>query len=41
MDYEKIKAFITIAESGTISEAAEKLYVSQPALTYQVKALER
>lgn len=36
-----MKTFITITECGTITEAAEKLYVSQPALTYQVKSLER
>ena len=41
MNYEKIKTFITIAECSTFSEAAEKLYVSQPAMTYQVKSLEQ
>ncbi len=36
----RLKVFISIADSGSISKAAKQLYVSQPALTKQLNSLE-
>jgi DNA-binding transcriptional LysR family regulator len=36
----QLKYLCTIAEEGSFSRAAEKLFVSQPALSMQIKALE-
>jgi len=33
-------AFVTIVEEGNISKAAEKLFLSQPALSYRIKQIE-
>lgn len=33
--------FYTIAELGSVSRAAERLHISQPALSAQIKQLER
>lgn len=41
MDIETLKNFIVIAESGSISQAARKLYVAQSALSNRLKALEK
>ena len=40
MTLQQLKYVVTIAEKGTISEAAKELFVSQPALTKAVKELE-
>jgi LysR family transcriptional regulator, transcriptional activator of the cysJI operon len=40
MNYERLKTFIAVAEKKSFSEAAKILYVSQPTITSQVKALE-
>ncbi len=40
MNLEHYKNFVAIADIGTISGAAEKLLIAQPALSSQVKALE-
>ena len=40
MEFEHYRNFVTIAETGTISAAAQSLHVSQPALSNQLKALE-
>ncbi|AYO32016.1 LysR family transcriptional regulator [Biomaibacter acetigenes] len=40
MNLNMLKAFITAAEAGCLSKAAEKLFISQPALTQQIKQLE-
>ena len=40
-DYNLYKTFITIFEEKSISKAASKLYVSQPAISYNLKVLER
>lgn len=41
MDLKQLRYFITVAEEGTISAAAKKLYMSQPPLSTQMKLLER
>lgn len=40
MKIQTIEYFITLAESGTISEAAQKLYIAQPSLTKALKLME-
>ena len=38
---QQVKYIITVAETGTITEAAAKLFISQPSLTNAVKELEK
>lgn len=40
MNLEHYKNFVTIVDTGTISGAAEKLLIAQPALSNQIKGLE-
>ena len=40
MTLTQLKYIIEVAESGTISKAAEKLYIAQPSLTAAIKELE-
>ena len=40
MDIRKLVYFLTIAEEGNISRAAEKLHIAQPPLSQQLKLLE-
>ena len=41
MDLRRLKTFVTIAEHGTVSKAAELLHITQPALSRQISALEQ
>lgn len=41
MTLQQLKYVITVAETGTITEAANKLYISQPSLTNAIRELER
>ncbi|HET7142300.1 MAG TPA: LysR substrate-binding domain-containing protein [Candidatus Limnocylindria bacterium] len=41
MDTARLEAFVEVARTGTISKAAEALFVTQPALTARLQALER
>ncbi|NPA32240.1 MAG: LysR family transcriptional regulator [Aquificae bacterium] len=41
IDISKLKTFVTVAELGSFSKASEILYITQPAVTQQIKALER
>ena len=41
MTLQQLKYAITVAESGTITEAATRLYISQPSLTNAIRELEK
>lgn len=41
MDFEFYRNFITVAETGNLTTAAKKLSLAQPALSAQIKTLER
>lgn len=41
MTYLEIEAFLAIAETGSLSKAAKLLFISQPALSYRLQALEK
>ena len=40
MDIQHLKAFIAVACTKNLTQAAEKLFLSQPAVSAQIKALE-
>jgi len=40
MDLNQLRTFVTVAELGHVTRAAERLHLSQPAVTGQLKALE-
>ena len=40
MDLKLLRAFVTVAEHGTVSKAAELLHITQPALSRQLRGLE-
>ena len=40
MDLRHVRTFVTVAEIGTVSKAAERLHVAQPALSRQIAHLE-
>ena len=40
MDLQNIRAFLMVAETGSFSRAAEKLYISQPAVSKRISTLE-
>ncbi|MDO5356247.1 MAG: LysR family transcriptional regulator [Conchiformibius sp.] len=40
MDMNQLRAFITVAHTRNLTQAAEKLFLSQPAVSAQIKAIE-
>ncbi|HSK46752.1 MAG TPA: LysR family transcriptional regulator, partial [Coriobacteriia bacterium] len=40
MNVSQLRAFVTVVERGSFSEAAREMGISQPAVTMQVQALE-
>ncbi len=40
MDFPSLKAFVAVAESGSFSRAAEQLFMTQPAISKRIAALE-
>lgn len=40
MDFDSINYFLSICTSGSFSEAAKRLYISQPTLSRRITALE-
>ena len=40
MDINQLHSFVLVAQEGSFTRAAEKLYLTQPALSLQIKALE-
>ena len=41
MTLQQLKYVVTVAETGTITNAAKKLYISQPSLTNAIRELEQ
>ena len=41
MTLQQLKYAITVSETGTITEAANRLYISQPSLTNAIHELEK
>ncbi|MBQ8997496.1 MAG: LysR family transcriptional regulator, partial [Clostridium sp.] len=41
MNIEQLKTFCTVIEYGSFSKASEVLFCSQPAISKQIKSLER
>lgn len=40
MNFKQLNYFLVVAEEGQITSAANRLFVGQPALSYQLKQLE-
>ena len=40
MELNQLKAFVTVAHQGNLTQASERLFLSQPAVSAQIKAIE-
>jgi len=41
VDLRRARTFVTVAQLGTVSKAAQQLHIAQPALSRQINDLER
>ncbi|MBI3286225.1 MAG: LysR family transcriptional regulator [Burkholderiales bacterium] len=41
MDFTQLRAFVTVAREGNLTRAAERLHVTQPAVSLQIKTLQQ
>ena len=41
MDFNQLRAFVTVAHEGNLTRAAEKLHLTQPAVSLQIKSLQQ
>src|SRR5258708_22297308 len=41
MDLRRLRTFVTVAEQGSVSKAALRLHITQPALSRQIRALQQ
>ncbi len=41
MDFYRIECFLAAAETGSMTKAAEKMCVTQPSMSFQIRELER
>ena len=41
MDNREWQTFVTVVDEGNITRAAEKLFLSQPALSYRLRHMEK
>ena len=41
MDFYRIECFLTAAETGSMTKAAEKMCITQPAMSFQIRELEK
>jgi DNA-binding transcriptional LysR family regulator len=41
MDFSQLRAFVTVADEGNLTRAAERLHLTQPAVTLQLKSLQK
>ena len=41
MEIDNLKAFLAVAETGSFSQAANRMYLTQPAISKRVAQLER
>lgn len=40
MNFDQLKYFLTIVKTGSFSEAADEMFISQSSMSKQIKALE-
>jgi DNA-binding transcriptional LysR family regulator len=40
MDFNQLRAFVTVAQEGNLTRAAERLHLTQPAVSLQIKSLQ-
>lgn len=41
MQFDDLEAFLTVARTGSLTRAAEQMYITQPTLTYRIQSLEK
>ena len=41
MQFDDLEAFLTVVRTGSITKAAEQMFVTQPTLTYRIQSLEK